>query len=174
MADLDEAKDCFFTAFYRHVSVVSVHTAAGRYLICIQDIFQGRTYLSSAIVGLSSSAAAIASHYNRGRVAAIELLETGRSVIAGAFLEQCSFAALGRAHTALARSFIDLRDELHAPSPASYFRIAERPRAALEAERNWRRDAGPHLASLLKTVRSKAGFGRFLLSALEVDMLEAA
>ncbi|KAI8716693.1 hypothetical protein NCS52_00963500 [Fusarium sp. LHS14.1] len=47
--------------------------------------------------------------------AAVELLETGRGVIAGALFEQSDLAALEREHPDLARSFIDLRDQLDVP-----------------------------------------------------------
>ncbi|KAH8661834.1 hypothetical protein BGZ61DRAFT_321743, partial [Ilyonectria robusta] len=71
-----------------------------------------KRYLLSAAVGLSSDAAAIALHDNRGPAAAVELLETGRGVIAGALFEQSDLATLEREHPDLARSFIDLRDQL--------------------------------------------------------------
>ncbi|KAM5357069.1 hypothetical protein ACJZ2D_016456 [Fusarium nematophilum] len=118
--------------------------------------------------------AAIALHNNRGPAAAIELLETGRGVIAGALFEQSDLVALERAHPDLARSFIDLRDQLDAPSPERSLATVERPNAAAETEGHQRRDAGPQLAALLETIRSKSGFERFLLSASEADMLEAA
>ncbi|KAH7146064.1 CHAT domain-containing protein, partial [Dactylonectria macrodidyma] len=84
-----------------------------------------------------------------------------------------SLAALEREHPDLACSFIDLRNRLDAP-PADSLATAERPTAAAETEGHQRRDAGPQLASLLETIRSKADFERFLLSASEADILEAA
>ncbi|KAH7014620.1 CHAT domain-containing protein [Microdochium trichocladiopsis] len=200
MADLEDAKECFVAALHQSASAVSLHVAAGRRLLSSSGILQDRhayaiakttinliplltprslqnsdkTHLLSAVVGLSSDAAAIALHANRGPAAAIELLETGRGVIAGALFEQSDLAALERAHPDLARSFIDLRDQLDAPLPADSLATAEHPTAAAETEGDWRRDAGPRLARLLETIRSKSRFERFLLSASEVDILEAA
>ncbi|KAM6505521.1 hypothetical protein FSOLCH5_014731 [Fusarium solani] len=133
-----------------------------------------KTHLLSAAVGLSSDAAAIALHANRGPAAAIELLETGRGVIAGALFDQSDLSALEREHPDLARSFIDLRDQLDAPAPVDSLATAERPTAAAETDGDRRRDAGTQLTGLLETIRSKSGFERFLLAASEADMLEAA
>ncbi|KAI3571794.1 CHAT domain-containing protein [Fusarium oxysporum f. sp. albedinis] len=200
MADLEEAKECFLAALHHSASLMSVRVAAGRRLLSYPAILQDRQayaiakttidliplltprslqnsdkrHLLSATVGLSSDAAAIALHANRGPAAAIELLETGRGVIAGALFDQSDLSALEREHPDLARSFIDLRDQLDAPSPADSLAIAERPTAAVETEGDWRGDAGPQLAALLETIRSKSGFERFLLAASEADMLEAA
>ncbi|KAH8654745.1 CHAT domain-containing protein [Ilyonectria robusta] len=159
MADLEEAKECFLAAL-RH-SAAAVGNSDKRHLL-------------SAAVGLSSDAAAIALHANRGPAAAIELLETGRGVIAGALFEQSDIAALERAHPDLARSFIDLRDQLDVPPLVDSLATAERPTAAAETEGDRHRDAGPQLARLLETIRSKSGFERFLPSASEADILEAA
>ncbi|KAJ3455223.1 hypothetical protein MRS44_013823 [Fusarium solani] len=186
MADLEEAKECFLAALrhsaaaLRHsAAAVSVRVAAGRQFLSSPAILQDRQayaiakttidliplltpralqnsdkrHLLSAAVGLSSDAAAIALHANRGPAAAIELLETGRGVIAGALFDQSDLSALEREHPDLA---------------------LERPTAATETEGDRRRDAGPQLAALLETIRSKSGFERFLLSASEADILEAA
>jgi tetratricopeptide (TPR) repeat protein len=198
--DFKEAKECFVTALRHPASPVSVRVAAGRRLLSSPAILQDRQayaiakttidliplltprslqnsdkrHLLSDAVGLSSDAAAIALHGNRGPAAAIELLETGRGVIAGSLFEQSDLAALEREHPDLARSFIDLRDQLDAPSPADSLAIAERPTAATETEGDRHREAGPQLAALLETIRSKSRFERFLLSTSEADMLEAA
>ncbi|KAL3954390.1 hypothetical protein ACCO45_009953 [Purpureocillium lilacinum] len=117
-----------------------------------------KRHLLSAAVGLSSDAAAIALHANKGPAAAVELLETGRGVIAGGLFEQSDLAALE-----------------HQRVPADgLLAAAQRPTGASKTEDDWRRDAGPRLAILLETIRSKSGFKRFLLSASETDMLEAA
>ncbi|KAH7009354.1 CHAT domain-containing protein [Microdochium trichocladiopsis] len=199
MADLEEGKERFVAALRQSASAVSMRVAAGRHLLTSPAILQDRQayaiakttidliplltprslqnsdkrHLLSAAVGLSSDATAIALHANRGPAAAIELLETGRGVIAGALFEQSDLAALEREHPDLVRSFIDLRDQLDAPASARSL-AAERPTLAAETEGDRRRDAGPQLAALLETIRSKSGFERFLLSASEADMLEAA
>ncbi|KAH7117313.1 CHAT domain-containing protein [Dactylonectria macrodidyma] len=200
MTDFEEAKECFVAALRNSTSIVSNRVTAGRHLLSIPVILEDRQayaiaktiidliplltprslqnsdkqHLLSAAVGLSSDAAAIALHANKGPAAAVELLETGRGVIAGALFEQSDLAALEREHPDLARSFIDLRDQLDAPPPADSLDTTERPTAAAETEGDRRRDAGPQFAGLLETIRSKSGFERFLLSASEADMLEAA
>ncbi|KAH7019671.1 hypothetical protein EDB80DRAFT_701290 [Ilyonectria destructans] len=96
MADLEEAKECFVTALRHSASAVSVRVAAGRKLISSQPYFNINKHtplLLSTAVELSSGAAAIALHANRGPAAAIELLETGRGGIAGALFEQSDLAA---------------------------------------------------------------------------------
>ncbi|KAH7009234.1 CHAT domain-containing protein [Microdochium trichocladiopsis] len=199
MADLEEGKERFVAALRQSASAVSMRVAAGRHLLTSPAILQDRQayaiakttidliplltprslqnsdqrHLLSVAVGLSSDATAIALHANRGPAAAIELLETGRGVIAGALFEQSDLAALEREHPDLVRSFIDVRDQLDAPASARSL-AAERPTLAAETEGDRRRDAGPRLAALLETIRSKSGFERFLLSASEADMLEAA
>ncbi|KAM5353081.1 hypothetical protein ACJZ2D_017037 [Fusarium nematophilum] len=202
MAGLEEAKECFAAALHQSASAVSVRVTAGRRLLSSPDILQDRQaytiaktavnliplltprslqntdkrHLLSAASGLSSDAAAIALHTNKGPAAAIELLETGRGIIAGALFEQSDLSALEHEHPDLARSFIDLRDQLDAPASQSSL-TAQRPTEATEATETGggrHRETGPQPAGLLETIRSKSGFGRFLRSASEADMLEAA
>ncbi|KAH6984213.1 CHAT domain-containing protein [Ilyonectria sp. MPI-CAGE-AT-0026] len=200
IADIEEAKECFLAALRHSASAVSVRVAAGRRLLSFPAILQDqqayaiakttidliplltprslqnsdKTHLLSAAVGLSSDAAAIALHNNRGSTTAIELLETGRGVIAGALFEQSDLAALKRAHPDLARSFIDMRDQLDAPAAADSLGTVERLTPAADTEGDRHRDAGLRLAAFLETIRSKSGFERFLLASSKADMLEAA
>ncbi|KAL8366742.1 hypothetical protein RB595_010551 [Gaeumannomyces hyphopodioides] len=200
VASLEEARKCFVTALHHPASVVSVRIAAGRHLLSSPAILQDRQaysiaettiglipllaprslrnsdkrHLLSVAVGLSSDAAAIALHTSKGPAAAIELLETGRGVIAGTLFEQSDLTALECEHPDLARSFIDLRDLLDASAPAGSLATAEHPTGAAEIEGNRRRDAGLQLSNLIETIRSKSNFERFLLSASKADMVEAA
>ncbi|KAH7016383.1 CHAT domain-containing protein [Microdochium trichocladiopsis] len=181
MADLEEGKERFVAALRQSAILQDrqAYTIAKTTIDLIPLLTphslqnSDKRHLLSAAVGLSSDATAIALHANRGPAAAIELLETGRGVIAGALFEQSDLAALEREHPDLVRSFIDLRDQLDAPASARSL-AAEHPTLAAETEGDRRRDAGPQLAALLETIRSKSGFERFLLSASEADMLEAA
>ncbi|KAL8299200.1 hypothetical protein RB593_009192 [Gaeumannomyces tritici] len=200
MADLEKAKKSYSTALHHPTSAVSIRIAAGRHFLLSPAILKDerayaiakttidliplltlrslqnsdKRHLLSAAVGLSSDAAAIALHANKGPAAAIELLETGRGVIAGALFEQSDLAALERAHPDLARSFVDLRDQLDTP-PQEHFLITPEHRiVAAETEGGRRREAGLQLAGLLDTIRSKPGFKRFLLLASEADILDAA
>ncbi|KAJ6003550.1 CHAT domain-containing protein [Penicillium canescens] len=200
IADLEETKRCFMVAVHQSTAIVSERVAAGRYFLSSPRILQDRQapsiakttidlipllmtrslqntdkrHLLSAAVGLSSDAAAIALHFNQGPVAAIELLETGRGVIASAFFERSEISALQQKHLEIARSFIDLRDQLDTPSSRNFLATAERPTMAAETEGHQRQEAGLQLAGLLETIRSQPGFERFLLSVSEADMLKAA
>jgi tetratricopeptide (TPR) repeat protein len=200
IADLEEAKQCFTAALYQTTSPISERVVAGRYFLSSPDILYDqqvysiakttidlipllvtrslqnidKRHLLSAAVGLSSDAAAIALHFNQGPVAAIEVLETGRGVIASAFFERSEVSALEKDYPEIARSFIDLRDQLDTPSSRDLLAIDERPTMAAEIKGHQRQEAGLQLAHLLKTIRSQPGFGRFLLSIPEADMLKAA
>ncbi|KAK4071592.1 hypothetical protein Purlil1_13349 [Purpureocillium lilacinum] len=198
MAELEQATECFIAALHQSASPVRNRVTAGRHLVSSPAILQheqayaiakttidlipvltprslqntDKHHLLSAAVGLSSDAAATALHA-KGPAAAVELLETGRGVIAGGLFEQSDLAALEHQYPDLARSFIELRDQLDASPPAGSLATVERPPGDAETKDDRRRDAGPLLAGLLETIRSKPGFKRFLLSASETDMLEA-
>jgi hypothetical protein len=200
IADLEEAKTCFTRTLYHTPSIVSKRINAGRGFLSspfiLEDpqvytiakttvdlipLLSARTlqntdkrHLLSAAVGLSSDAAAIALYANQRPTTVIDLLETGRGVIAGALFEQSDVSALQSKHPELAHSFVDLRDQLDTPAPASSFTTPERPTAAARAEGHQRREAEQKLVALLETIRSMPGFERFLLSASEADMLNAA
>ncbi|EJT69646.1 hypothetical protein GGTG_12530 [Gaeumannomyces tritici R3-111a-1] len=200
MADLEEAKKYHSAALRHPTSAVSIRITAGRRLLSSPAILKDeqayaiakttidliplltprslqnsdKRHLLSAAVGLSSDAAAIALYAGKGPTAAVELLETGRGVIAGALFEQSDLGALERAHPDLARSFVDLRDQLDTPPQGHSLVVAEHRTVAAEAEDGRRLKAGPRLAGLLDTIRSKPGFKRFLLSASEADILDAA
>ncbi|KAH7117315.1 hypothetical protein EDB81DRAFT_952832 [Dactylonectria macrodidyma] len=143
IADLEEAKECFDTALRHSASPVSMRITAGRGFLSSPAILQDqeayaitkttidlipllmprslqnsdKRHLLSVAVRLSSDAAAIALYNTRGPAATIELLETGRGIIAGALFEQSDLAALERKHPDLVHSFVDLRDQLDAPPP---------------------------------------------------------
>ncbi|KAL8396668.1 hypothetical protein RB594_003654 [Gaeumannomyces avenae] len=200
MADLEEAKKSYSAALRHPTSAVSIRIAAGRRFLSSPAILKDeqayaiakttidliplltprslqnsdKRHLLSAAVGLSSDAAAIALYAGKGPAAAVELLETGRGVIAGALFEQSDLGALERAHPDLARSFVDLRNQLDTPPQGHSLVVAEHRTVAAEAEDGRRFKAGPRLAGLLDTIRSKPGFKRFLLSASEADILDAA
>ncbi|KAJ5413883.1 CHAT domain-containing protein [Penicillium cosmopolitanum] len=193
IADLEEAKRCFIDVVHQTTAIISERVVAGRRFLSSPGILQDqqaysiarttidliplivtrslqnadKRHLLSAAVGLSSDAAAIALHFLHGPVVAIELLETGRGVIASAFFERSEVSALEKGHPEMARSFIDLQDKLDTPSSPTFLAIAEQPIMATETEGKQRQEAGLHL-------RSQPGFERFLLSPSEADMLKAA
>ncbi|KAF9773989.1 hypothetical protein IL306_008084 [Fusarium sp. DS 682] len=198
--DLREAQECFTDALDSPSSIVSQRIEAGRRLLSLPAILEDKDayaiaksiidliprltphslhnrdkqHLLSAVVGISSDAAAIALHANKGPKAAIELLETGRGVIAGALFEQSDITALESEYPKLARSFIALRGQLGAPASADSLSTAKRSTPAVQMEGHQRREADRSINHLLEDIRTKPGFERFLLSASEADMLEAA
>ncbi|KAJ5369324.1 TPR domain-containing protein [Penicillium cataractarum] len=133
-----------------------------------------KRHLLSAAVGLSSDAAAIALHVNQGPVTAVQLLETGRGVIANTLFERSDVSVLERNYPEMARSFIDLRDQLDSPSSRDFLATPMHPAVPAETEGRQRQGAEIQLASLLETIRSQPGFNRFLLSVSEADMIKAA
>ncbi|KAJ6003554.1 CHAT domain-containing protein [Penicillium canescens] len=200
IADLEEAKRCFMVVVHQSTAIVSERVVAGHRFLSSPGILQDhqvysiakttidlipllmtrslqntdKRHLLSAAVGLSSDAAAIALRLNKGHITAIELLETGRGVIASALFERSEVSALERDYPEMARSFIDLRDQLATPSSPTFLSAAERPTMTAETEGHQRQEAGLQLARLLETIRSRPGFERFLLSISEADMLKAA
>ncbi|KAK1992553.1 hypothetical protein LX36DRAFT_684839 [Colletotrichum falcatum] len=109
--------------------------------------------LLSRAVGLASDAAAIALHVNQDPISAIELLETGRGVIAS--------------------SFTDLRDLLDTPTwrdPVSMVSQARSSSVVIDK----RHQASKEMVVLLDEIRRQPGFQRFLVAATEQQMREAA
>nr|CEG05216.1 unnamed protein product [Fusarium clavum] len=142
-SDLEEARQCFNVALNRQESPSSYRIAAGRRLLSSLDILQegprgylnakttiqlmpllapsylqntDKQHLLSQGVGLASDAAAIALLVNKGPVLAIELLETGRGVLASSLQDmRTDLSSLQKRYPELARSFVKLRDQLDPP-----------------------------------------------------------
>ncbi|KAJ4200804.1 hypothetical protein NW759_015830, partial [Fusarium solani] len=73
--------------------------------------------LLSQVIGLASDAAAIALHAGKGPVPAIELLETSRGVLASSLQDmRTDLSPLQKQYPELARSFVELRDQLDPPT----------------------------------------------------------
>ncbi|KAK1993567.1 hypothetical protein LX36DRAFT_729603 [Colletotrichum falcatum] len=160
MADLEEMKIC----------TISERIRAGRSLLSLPNIFQDiqgayavaeiavnlipllssfslhsadKQYQLRQAVGMASVAAAVALHAGQGPIAALELLETGRGVLAGSLQNiRTDLSALQQRHPDLAH--------------------------------NYRYKAGADLDSLIQNIRGHPGFERFLLSATEEEMRNAA
>jgi hypothetical protein len=81
---------------------------------------------------------------------------------------------LWQQHPKLARLFSEIRDQLDAPISQVTPSPAERDPVALQAEMDQRRMADWQLPRLLEEIRSQPRFKRFLLSASEAKMREAA
>ncbi|KAI1776946.1 CHAT domain-containing protein [Hypoxylon cercidicola] len=198
--DLEGTRECLVEALHSSTSSISIRVEAGREFLLTKDVLADpRTYdvakttvgliplltprslqntdkrhLLAAAVGISSDAAAIALHLKKGPLAAINCLETGRAVIAGAVLQQHDVSLLQKAHPDLATYFLDLRDQLDSPDSRDSDYLVDDESAAAEAKADRRRAADQELTHLLQKIRSTAGFESFLLPASEADMIDAA
>ncbi|KAI0423416.1 CHAT domain-containing protein [Xylaria sp. FL1042] len=183
IADLEEARICYFSTVHHVPSATSIRITAGRQFLSlprvVQDINQAyvvakatvdliplstsrslhhadKQYLLSQAAGIASDAAAIALQSNKGPAHAAELLETGRGVLAGALQDlRTDQSMLKQQYPELARSFTELRQQLDAPAG------------------DQRRRADEQLNHLLGDIRARPGFDRFLLTALGAEMQEA-
>ncbi|KAH7165889.1 TPR domain-containing protein [Dactylonectria macrodidyma] len=94
-------------------------------------------------------------------ISAIQLLETGRGVLASSLHDlRTDISSLRDQHHSLAQSFDELRHILDTPASRS---IADQ-----------RHKASQQMSMLLAKIRSLSGFERFLLPATEVEMCQAA
>ncbi|RKK74919.1 hypothetical protein BFJ68_g17580 [Fusarium oxysporum] len=202
MNDLEEARRCFNVALNHPECPINVRITAGRQLLSLLDILQeghrayliakttielvpllappslqntDKQHLLSQAVGFASSAAAIALHVGKGPIPAIELLETGRGVLASSLQDmRTDLSTLHQQYPELARSFVELRDQLDPPPSQGILVTDESTRIASEAEADRRHKASNQMPLLLEKIRGKSGFERFLFSASEAEMREAA
>ncbi|KAM5342911.1 hypothetical protein ACJ41O_013877 [Fusarium nematophilum] len=203
MADLEEAKQCFNIALNEEKAPINTRITAGRRFLSSSGILQDqhkafvvaettihlvplsapqslqntdKQHLLSQAVGLASDAAAIALHAGKGPVPAIELLETGRGVLASSLQGmRTDLSTLQQKHPELARSFVDLRDQLDAPTSRGVLDMAEdSPAHSASVEADRRHEASKQMLLLLKKIRSQPAFERFLLPPSEAEMREAA
>ncbi|KAF7544109.1 hypothetical protein G7Z17_g10209 [Cylindrodendrum hubeiense] len=133
-----------------------------------------KRYVLSQAVGLASDAAAIALYARNEPFTAIELLETGRGIIAGSLQDlRTDRSALEKQHPSLADSFIELRNRLDAPDWQDPMAESS-PLVFRRLKADQHRKAIAKLQRLLEAIRSKPGFERFLLPASETEVLKAA
>ncbi|PON25451.1 hypothetical protein TGAM01_v205746 [Trichoderma gamsii] len=202
MADMEKAQKCYLDALY-HVSagiqnrlragvtvlrlrrIVNYHKAydVAKYTVDLIPSLMSHSLKNSdkqnmlaTAVGVSSDAAAIALHAlpaNRGPLAAVECLETGRGLIGKALFEQYEIFTLQKHNPDLADTLHVLKDRFDKPDmgrlSASYSAVMD-----IEAEANRRREIEQDYSNLLQKIRLENGFQRFLLPASESDMLHAA
>ncbi|EHA49087.1 hypothetical protein MGG_11584 [Pyricularia oryzae 70-15] len=96
-------------------------------------------------------------------LAALQMLETGRGVLTGSLYNiRTDISGLEEKHPDLERDFVRLRNQLDAPTQLSDVDPDSRHKASAELDR------------LIDEIRHCPGFERFLLSATEDEMREAA
>lgn len=198
--DLEEARKCLIEALDSPSASIHYKLQAGRLFLLTHDVLadprtynavkktieliplltprslqnMDKRYVLSNAVGISSSAAAVALHSDKGALEAINCLETGRAIIAGAILQQHDVTLLNKSHPQLAASFIDLRDQLDSPDPRESGFAFDDEEAAMRDKAAQRGKVDQELCDLLQEIRFAAGFESFLLPPSQADMLDAA
>ncbi|KAF4856854.1 hypothetical protein CGCSCA4_v000146 [Colletotrichum siamense] len=140
---------------------------------------EDKQFFLARVVGIACEAAAIALNDGQSPVTAIELLETGRGVLASFFHDRRTDLSLLEAkHPELARSFIELRADLDKPTYRDAFEDIESFDDPLSLyklpETDQRHKASTKMAVLLEDIRAQPGFDRFLFSATGRQMQDAA
>ncbi|PVH70534.1 hypothetical protein DL98DRAFT_564136 [Cadophora sp. DSE1049] len=125
--------------------------------------------------GLASTAAASALSAGKEPHQALEVLELGRGVIAGLLLElRTDLTKLHKKHSALAKEFESLREELNAPVNDMSLFAADESGASWETQAKRRREAAQRFSEITDKIRDKLGFQSFLrLPKKEEVMAEA-
>ncbi|KAH6979149.1 CHAT domain-containing protein [Fusarium venenatum] len=138
----------------------------------IQNI--DRQTLLMQAVAIASDAAAVALLNNRSTIDAVQLLETGRNIIASSLQDlRTDLSMLQKEHPDLARRFVQLRGQLDVPAAKTSITERDKPRQpSREAERM--HDKEEQLKILLEDIRTQPGFEAFLLAPSAEDLLAAA
>ncbi|CEF84077.1 hypothetical protein FGSG_07764 [Fusarium graminearum PH-1] len=162
LADLDQA----YTVAKFTVELITLLNSRS-----IQNVDK-QTLLMQA-VAIASDAAAISLLHNRSTIDAVQLLETGRNIIASSLQDlRTDLSILQKEHQDRANRFVQLREQLDVPvtknSPTENNNSGHPSR---EADR--RRGAEEKL-KVLKDIRAQSGFEDFLLAPSATDLLATA
>ncbi|KAK2037004.1 TPR domain-containing protein, partial [Colletotrichum somersetense] len=135
-----------------------------------------KQYQLRQAVGLASDAAAVALLAGHGPLAAVQLLETGRGVLASSLQNiRTDLSTLREEHPDLAHAFIHLRNQLDAPAQRNGLDSSQLPpEKPASIDPDGRHRANVEMDSLLCEIRKRPGFERFLTSATEEEMRETA
>ncbi|KAI8648309.1 CHAT domain-containing protein [Fusarium sp. Ph1] len=198
--DLEEAIQCFHAALHHEAAPIRFRINAGKTLLSFMDVSleggrdaylvaettiqlvpllsppslqtKDKQHLLSAIAGLASDAAAIALLADKGPLAAVRLLETGRGVLASSLQDlRVDISGLEERHPELARSFVTLRDQLDAPLSHDE---GDPEDTETYAGSDQQHEAVNRMPVLLREIRGHPGFERFLLPPSEAEMKHAA
>ncbi|KAH0430361.1 hypothetical protein CcaCcLH18_07873 [Colletotrichum camelliae] len=201
ITDLQEIRKAYTTVLDSESAIVSARISAGKVLLSFEARTQtslqayhiaqtavGLVPLSAPLslhsadkqhhlsraVGLASDAAAIALHVGQGPIPAIELLETGRCVIASSLQDiRTDLSSLEKKHPNLAQSFVDLRSLLDTPTFSGNLDTTS-PVGPPSTTADQRHQANSQMTALLKNIRHQPGFETFLMAATEAQMQDAA
>ncbi|KAF3809650.1 hypothetical protein GCG54_00012938 [Colletotrichum gloeosporioides] len=124
--------------------------------------------------GLASLAAATALNAGKSPADALNLLESGRGVMAALLFEtRAEIADLTSSHAGLANQFISLRNELDTPSGATSLSSVDKD-IPMEMHAKQRRDLDAQFNTVIREIRSKPGFETFLIRPKAESLLAAA
>jgi tetratricopeptide (TPR) repeat protein len=199
--DLEKAKECLTSAIYHSISPTQSRVAAGRYFLLLPDIRADldqaykvakfivelipllnsrslqnvdRQALLIQAVAIASDAAAIALLNNRSTIEAVQLLETGRNIIASSLQDlRTDLSVLLKEHPDQANRFIELREQLDAPATTDNNAQGGKSEH-LSREVDRQHDTEEQLKNLLEDIRVQSGFEDFLLAPSAENLLAAA
>ncbi|KAH7178156.1 CHAT domain-containing protein [Fusarium sp. MPI-SDFR-AT-0072] len=131
--------------------------------------------LLSSLSGLTSMAASAALSANKGPYEALRLLELGRGLISGFFMDICTdVSELKLKYPVLAKEFDRLRDEMGQLQSGIDVSKKEGDLATWQRKQERFRKANEEFDVFLGEVRGKSGFETFLLPPTEAELMAAA
>ncbi|KZL67172.1 30S ribosomal protein S17P-like protein [Colletotrichum tofieldiae] len=134
-----------------------------------------KQHILGKVVGLASSAAAVALQLNKRPIVALNFLEEGRGVLAASLEEmRIDVLDLRERHPQLADDFVRLRDELEVSITRRAPTLDANPKLAWKTLTNRRYEASNELDELLVEIRKQPGFEDFLLVPAEEEIQAAA
>ncbi|KAF4961384.1 hypothetical protein FSARC_10200 [Fusarium sarcochroum] len=197
---LQEAKECLISALYHQPSPVQSRVTAGRLFLSLPGILEDldqaytvakftvdlvpllnspsiqhtdRQALLQQAVAIASDAAAIALMHGEEVTHAVELLETGRNIIASSLQDlRIDLFTLQEKHPDLASRFTHLRQHKASVGKENSAKYDTSMVYSIEADRQ--REAEEQLRLLLKDIRVQSGFEDFLLAPSTADLQAAA
>ncbi|KAF5227974.1 hypothetical protein FAUST_11406 [Fusarium austroamericanum] len=198
--DLDASTKCYREALYSTSSTMDSRINAGRLLLAAPSALErGDTIYSDAkaavdliplsaprslkstdkrhnlsrAVGIASDAAAISLSLGKEPLLALELLESGRGVLASSIQDiRTDVFQLRKDHPNLAKDFEQLRHQLDSPKRTKQLDIPSG--TSVETHADERHQAHAEMERLLGDIRSQPSFERFLLPPTEQEMCQTA
>lgn len=136
-----------------------------------------KQYSLKQVSGSATDAAALVLELGMDAATAVEMLETGRGIIARNLWDmRADISMLSRKDDALATRFVELRNRLDTPDSGQRLSAVTTSIPGTEDpfKADQRHQASSQMTSLLKEIRLLPGLERFLLAATENDLREAA
>ncbi|RDA85960.1 hypothetical protein CP532_0817 [Ophiocordyceps camponoti-leonardi (nom. inval.)] len=122
-------------------------------------------FMLSQAMGIASNAAASALHYDKGPLAAVQLLETGRGILGSSISDlRTDISELQKKHPTLADLFNEFQRRLDAPTSEFISGIV-----GSSSETDQRHFAARQMPKLLRRIRTKDGFKKFLMPPIFDD-----